>query len=85
MAGYKYREGQSTRLMVAKETLRSKTRQKLPIIVIMIDGVIGFWDELKIFHIRSGVINQLITLSNNFRIVAVASGQTKRSVKRLFQ
>jgi hypothetical protein len=45
MAGYKYREGVSIRLLVARETLRSQARQKLPIIMIMIDGVIGFWDE----------------------------------------
>jgi len=40
--------------------------------MILIDGVIGFWDEQKIFHIRSGVINYLIALSTNYRVVAIA-------------
>ena len=43
MTAYKY--GDSQRLMVAKETLKSKTRQKLPLIVVMLDGVAGYWYE----------------------------------------
>jgi hypothetical protein len=85
MTAYKYREGESTRLMVAKETLKSKQRQKLPVLMILIDGVIGFWDEQKIFNIRSGVINYLISLSTNYRVVAIAQGQTRKCVKKLCQ
>lgn len=45
MTAFRYREGESIRLMVAKETLTSKTRSRLPIIIINIDGVTGYFDE----------------------------------------
>jgi hypothetical protein len=45
MTARKYREGVSTRLMVAKETLNNSNRQKLPLLIVNIDGVTGYWDE----------------------------------------
>ena len=44
MTPYKYKSGVSSRLLVAKETFAAK-RAKLPIMVINIDGVIGYFDE----------------------------------------
>lgn len=46
MTPYKYRNGISNRLLVAKETFAAK-RAKLPILVINIDGVMGYFDEQK--------------------------------------
>lgn len=52
MTARKYVEGGSIRLMVAKETLNSKARQKLPIIVINLNGTIGFFDEQRHYNTR---------------------------------
>ena len=56
MTARKYREGLSTRLMVAKETLTSRQRQKLPILIINLNGVTGYLDESRIYHIKLSVI-----------------------------
>jgi hypothetical protein len=45
MTAFKYREGESTRILVAKEMLKNKSRNKMPILIINLDGVIGYWDE----------------------------------------
>jgi hypothetical protein len=45
MTAYKYKQGVSTRLMVARETLKSIQRQKLPLLILNLDGIIGFFDE----------------------------------------
>lgn len=55
----------------------------MPSLVIIIDGTIGYWDENKVFYLRSSVINNLIKLSTNVRLIAVAVGQTKKCVTRL--
>ena len=81
MTAYKY--GDSQRLMVARETLKSKTRQKLPLIVVMLDGVAGYWDEQKVYWVKSSVIQYLVALSTNYRVVGVAIGQSKKCVKKL--
>lgn len=39
-----YREGVSRRLFVASNTLTTK-RERLPIIIISLDGVLGYYDE----------------------------------------
>jgi hypothetical protein len=44
MTAYKYKEGISTRLLVAKETLTNR-RVNLPILIINLDGIIGYFDE----------------------------------------
>ena len=44
MTAHKYGDGESRRLLVARETLK-QTRNKLPIVIITVDGVIGYWDE----------------------------------------
>jgi len=45
MTARKYQEGISTRLLVARETLKSSYRAKLPIIIVNLDGVTGYFDE----------------------------------------
>lgn len=52
MTASKYREGVSTRLLVAKETLNNPLRNKLPLIIINLDGTIGYFDENKIYFVR---------------------------------
>ena len=47
MTARKYKEGISTRLMVARETINNTSRQKLPILIVNLDGVIGYFDEQK--------------------------------------
>jgi hypothetical protein len=68
--------------MVSVESQKAY-RSRMPSLVIMIDGIIGYWDEKKVFYLRSSVLNNLIALSTNFRLIAVAVGQTKKCVKRL--
>jgi len=74
MTAHRYREGKSTRIMVAKETLQSSLRHKLPLILINLDGITGYFDEAKIYYLRAGVIAYLIALSVNFRVVALCTG-----------
>jgi len=74
MTAYRYREGESTRLMVAKETLQSKLRQKFPVLILNLDGITGYFDESRIYYIRAGVITSLIALSMNFRVIAFCIG-----------
>jgi hypothetical protein len=70
MTAYKYKEGISTRLMVARETLKSTQRQRLPLLILNLDGIIGFFDEQKTYHIRSTALTQIVALSVNFRTIA---------------
>ena len=58
MTPYKYKNGISNRLLVAKETFSPK-RAKLPILVINIDGVIGYFDEQKNYLCRERSIQAL--------------------------
>lgn len=83
MTAYKYREGVSTRLLVAKETLNNPLRNKLPLIIINLDGTIGYFDEHKIYFVRQHALTCLVALSSNFQIAAFCTGQTKRCVRRL--
>ena len=51
MTRHKYRDNISNRLFVAKETFSAK-RIKLPIIVMNLDGVLGYFDEAKTYVFR---------------------------------
>lgn len=85
MTARKYGDGMSQRILVAKETLKNQDRQKLPIIILNLDGIVGYFDEMKTFYLRQNALNQLIALSANFRILAFCIGQTKRCVRKLCQ
>ena len=83
MTAPKYKMGLSRRVLVAQETLVNKYRQKLPVLVLNLDGVIGHWDESKTFNIRQKTFMYLAALTCNFRIIAFATSQTKGVVTRL--
>ena len=74
MTARKYLEGVSTRIMVAKETLKNTSRSKLPILIVNLDGIFGYFDEHKVYYLRSAVLYYLIALSANFRTIAICSG-----------
>lgn len=79
MTPRKYRDGVSSRVLVAKETFSAK-RAKLPILVVNLDGVLGYWDEAKTYNMRDKSLGLLISLSHNFRIVGYSS-ETKTLLK----
>jgi hypothetical protein len=45
----------------------------MPLIILDLDGVIGYWDENKNYHIQASTISYLIALSHNYRLVAICS------------
>lgn len=81
MTPHKYRNGISTRLLVGKETFQAK-RAKLPILVINLDGVLGFFDESKNYQCKEKSITMLQSLSHNFKIVGFSS-ESKGLITRL--
>ena len=58
MTPHKYRNGISTRLLVARETFSPK-RAKLPILVLNLDGVLGYFDEAKQYYCKEKAIQML--------------------------
>jgi hypothetical protein len=72
MTPHKYRNGISTRLLVARETFAAK-RAKLPILIMNLDGVIGYFDEAKNYIIKEKCLTILQSLSHNFKIVGFSS------------
>jgi hypothetical protein len=51
MTGHKYKNGLSKRILVAKETL-SKPRLSLPVLILDLDGVLGYFDLAKTYLLR---------------------------------
>ena len=72
MTPHRYRNGISSRLLVAKETFQAK-RAKLPIMMLNIDGVLGYFDETKGYVVKEKCLTMLQSLSNNFKIVGFSS------------
>jgi len=66
-----YRNGLSKRILVAKETL-NKNRAMKPLLIVHLEGTIGFYDENKFFYLRERSLTLLSALSHNFRIVAIS-------------
>ena len=58
----------------------------MPVLVINIDGVLGFWDDQSknYFVLRHKIIDSLINLSYDFRIVAVSSKKKKLICKLIY-
>ena len=83
MTASKYREGESKRIMVAKECLSFRDRFKLPMLMVNLDGIIGYFDELKMYFIKPSNITLLIALSNNFKVIAFCQGQSKNVLRKL--
>lgn len=51
--------------------------------MLNLDGVFGYWDEAKTYHIRYNSLQYLVSLSCNFRLVAIATAQSRGVVTRL--
>ena len=77
-----YMDGVSRRLLIAKDW---QDRRQLPLIVIDLDGVFGFWDEQKVYSISERAISILAGLSQNFRLAVFSVGKTKNQVVRLLK
>ena len=59
-------------------------RSKLPLVVIDLDGGLGFWDEHKTYHLRHNFLSILVTMAVNFRLVAVSfRPQSRKMVRKL--
>lgn len=60
---------------MSTEMASEESRRMLPVLIINIDGILGYWDELKnhYFVLRPKIVESLIQLSFDFRIVAISS------------
>jgi hypothetical protein len=60
---------------MSKECATSEDRRMLPVLVINLDGVLGYWDDGKRFYYvtRPKVVEAIIQLSYDFRVVAISS------------
>jgi hypothetical protein len=58
----------------------------LPVLVINLDGVIGWWDDQKKYYylFRPRIIDCLIQLSYDFRLVVVSSMRQKHIFKVIY-
>jgi hypothetical protein len=65
----------SQRLFLSKECASSEDRRMMPVLIVNIDGVLGYWDDMNknYFVVRKQIIESLITFSYDFRIVAISS------------
>ena len=47
----------------------------LPVLIVNLDGAVGYWDDNRknFYVLREGIVDSLIQLSHDFRIVAVSS------------
>ena len=60
---------------MSNECAESEDRRMMPILVINLDGAMGYWDDYNKFHyvLRPKIVDSLIQLSYDFRLVAVSS------------
>lgn len=60
---------------MSKDCALSEERRMLPIMIINLDGAMGFWDDQKrnYYLLRPKIIDGLAQLSYDFRLVAVSS------------
>lgn len=75
----------SQRLFLSNENANSEDRRMLPALIINMDGALGYWNvssKIKHFVLRHGIVDALIRLSYDFRLVAVSS-QSQRNIARL--
>ena len=54
----------------------------VPVLLLNLDGGLGYWDEAKTYVFKERGLGQLITLSHNFRIVGYSS-EPRALIKRL--
>lgn len=83
----KYRGGNndfvwSQRLCLSKEMAENPERRKMPVLIINMDGVLGYWDEeMTHYVIRNRSVEILIQLSYDFRLVAISTESQKNIFK----
>ena len=60
---------------MSTEMASEENRRMLPVLIINLDGAMGYWDEFSSHYyvLRPKVVESLIQLSHDFRIVAVSS------------
>jgi len=64
---------------------RYDTRRHLPILILNLDGALGFWDYTKeMYVLRHKVFDNLPNLSHDFILVAV-SQQPKMFIQRVVE
>jgi hypothetical protein len=55
----------------------------MPLLIMNLDGVLGYWDESRVYSIKQNVLNLLFSLSMSFRIIGYTVGVRKHYVKKL--
>lgn len=89
----KYRKGlgedefvMSQRLAMSKELAQSEDRRMMPVLIVNLDGMLGYWDEMKRSHyvLRSKVVDSMISLSYDFRLVAISTQSQKLMFKLIY-
>ena len=55
----------------------------LPILILNLDGAVGYWENTH-YVLRPRIIESLIQLSFDFRLVAVSTQQQKKIFKLIF-
>ena len=71
---------------MSKECATSEDRRMLPVLVVNLDGVIGYWDDYKKFYylLRPKIVESLIQLSYDFRVVAISNQRQKHIFKVIY-
>lgn len=59
-------------MFLSHECASSEYRRMMPILILNLDGAVGYWEK-NVYILRKGVIDSLITLSYDFRLIAVSS------------
>ena len=67
--------------MQIKQFMKDK-RRLLPLLIVDLDGAVGYWDEGKNYNMHPSVLQYLHALSTNYRIAGV-SKMNKKQVQRL--
>lgn len=64
---------------MSKEMVYSEDRRRLPVLMINMDGVLGYLDDTaRMYYVlRPKIVESLIQLSHDFRIVAFSSMRAK--------
>jgi hypothetical protein len=64
----------------------SEDRRMQPVLIVNMDGLLGYWDDRNrnYYVLRPKIIESLINLSYDFRIVAVSSQRKKLICKLVY-
>ena len=61
----------------------SEDRRMLPVLIVNLDGAMGYWDTTH-YVLRPKIVDSLIHLSFDFRLVAVSTDSQKNIFKLIF-